>query len=173
MKLTLVRCSHLLFVPAVACSLFSPARRAHAASSYPATVLADNPSAYYRLEETSGVAAADSSVNGVAAAYTYNSANTYPQLDLPGITTNSILFNGGGFSTDVGSVDIPASALITPVAGDGTTPTAFSAELWVQPTGQPATYSVPIEMAQYPKGWNIYVSGADANGGTSYFYLNM
>src|SRR2546421_9976210 len=139
MKLTLVRCSHLLFVPAVACSLFSPARRAHAASSYPATVLADNPSAHYRLEETSGVAAADSSVNGVAAAYTYNSANTYPQLGLPGITTHSSLFNGGRFSTDVGSVDIPPSALITPAAGDGRPPTGVSSEPWVRPAGRPAT----------------------------------
>src|SRR5947209_6263683 len=125
MKPTLLRFSNLLFIPAVACSVLLPTTTVNAASSYPATILADNPSAYYRLEETSGGVAADSSVNGVAATYTYNSANTYPQLGLPGITTNSILFNGGGFSTDVGSVDIPASALITPVAVEGTTPTAF------------------------------------------------
>jgi len=145
----------------------------YAAADYPTTILADNPSAYYRLEETSGSTAADSSINGSSAAYTYNSANTYPQLGLPGIKTNSILFNGGGFSGDVGSVDIPASPLITPMQDDGIHGAPFSCELWVQPTAQPATYSVPIEMAQYPKGWNIYLSGADANGGTSYFYLNM
>jgi hypothetical protein len=143
-----------------------------AAADYPTTILGDHPSAYYRLEETSGTVAADSSVNGIPATYTYNSAMTDPQLGLPGIDINSILFNGGGFSSDVGFVDIPASSLITPVGDFGTNGGAFSAEVWVQPTSQPATYSVPLEMAQYPNGWNIYVSGADA-GTTSYFYLNM
>ena len=143
------------------------------AASYSDTVKADNPSAYYRLEETSGSTAFDASVNAVNATYLYNSANTSPQLGLPGIDTNSILFNGGGYSTDVGILDIPASGLITPLAADSVHGAPFSAELWVQPTAQPATYSVPIEVAQFPNGWNIYVSGADANGGTSYFYLNM
>jgi hypothetical protein len=143
------------------------------AADYPTTVLGDHPSAYYRLEETSGATALDSSVNMVNATYTYNLASTDPQLGLPGIDTNSILFNGGGYSTDVGSLDIPASALITPLAPDNVHGAAFSTELWVQPTAQPASFSVPIEVAQYPNGWNIYVSGADANGGTSYFYLNM
>ncbi len=137
------------------------------AADYPTTVLSDNPSAYYRLEETSGATAADSSVNAVSANYIYNSGLTYPQLGLPGINTNSILFNGGGFSSDVGYVEIPASSLITPPSG-----APFSCELWVQPTGQPATFSVPFEMAQYPNGWNIYVSGADS-GATSYFFINM
>ncbi|HWX21172.1 MAG TPA: LamG domain-containing protein [Candidatus Binatia bacterium] len=146
-----------------------PAARA----AYPDVILGDNPSAYYRLEETAGTTAADSSVNMVNATYVPNSLANDPQLGLPGIDTNSILFNGGGFSSDVGYVDIPASALITPPGDFGTNGGPFSAELWVQPTAQPATYSVPIEMAQYPNGWNIYVSGADANGGISYFYLNM
>ena len=144
----------------------------NSSAAYPDMILTNNPAAYYRLEETSGTTAADASVNAVAAAYTYNSGLTSPQLGLPGITTNSILFNGGGFSSDVGYVSIPASALITPVAADGTNGAPFSCELWVQPTTQPATFSVPIEMAQFPKGWNIYVSGADS-GATSYFYLNM
>jgi len=142
------------------------------AATYPDTVLADNPVAYYRLEETSGTVAADSSVNNTSASYVYNSALNDPQLGLPGIDTNSILFNGGGFSSDVGYVAIPASSLITPLAPDNVHGAPFSTELWVQPTAQPATFSVPIEMAQYPNGWNIYVSGSDG-GATSYFYLNM
>ena len=143
------------------------------AADYPTTILGDNPSAYYRLEETSGSTAADSSINLQNAAYSYNSGSTSPLLGLPGIVTNSILFNGGGWSGDFGFVDVPASTLITPLANDGIHGAPFSCELWVQPTGQPATYTVPIEVAQYPNGWNFYVSGADANGGTSYFYLNM
>jgi hypothetical protein len=142
------------------------------ADDYPTTVLSDNPSAYYRLEETSGNTAFDASINGINATYFYNSTNSDPQLGLAGIDTNSILFNGGGFSSDVGYVDIPSGPLITPIAGDGIHGAPFSCELWVQPTAQPATYSVPIEMAQYPNGWNIYVTGADS-GAISYFILNM
>src|SRR5215471_5041380 len=139
------------------------------AADYPTTVLADNPTAYFRLEELPGAGTAlDSSPNGLNGTYYYSSSDS-PQLGLAGIKTNSIYFNGGG--ADYGYVDIPASSLITPsqdtIHGD-----PFSCELWVQPSTQPADWSVPIEMAQYPKGWNFYVSGATA-GATSYFYLNM
>jgi hypothetical protein len=148
--------------------------RAASAADYPTTILADNPSVYYRLEETSGTTAVDSSVNGVNATYVYNSGNTSPQLGLPGIDTNSIAFNGGGWSGDNGYVDIPASTLITPLAPNNTDSAAFSEEMWVKVPSQPSTWQVPIEMAQYPNGWNIYVSGADAgNGAASWFYLDM
>jgi hypothetical protein len=148
--------------------------RAASAADYPTTILADHPSAYYRLEETSGSTAVDSSANGVNATYFYNSANTSPQLGLPGIDTNSIAFNGGGWSGDFGYVDIPASTLITPLAPNNTDSAAFSQEMWVKVPSQPATWQVPIEVAQFPNGWNIYVSGADAgNGAASWFYLNI
>jgi hypothetical protein len=144
-----------------------------ARADYVSTVLADHPSAYYRFEELTGAtSAADSSVNNNPANIFPNNESVYPQLGLPGIETNSFLFSGGTFS-DFAWVDIPASALITPLQNDNVHGAPFSCELWVQPTGQPSTYSVPIENAQYPNGWNIYVSGADANGGTSYFYFNM
>ena len=133
-------------LPVVAALALLGAREAGAVD-YPSTILADHPSAYYRLEETAGTSATDSSVNNVPATYIYNSGANDPQLGLPGITTNSILFNGGGFSTDVGFVDVPASPLITPMAQDGIHGAPFSCELWVQPTGVPATYSVPIELA--------------------------
>jgi hypothetical protein len=147
--------------------------RTACAADYPTTILADNPSAYYRLEELPGAtAAADSSVNNVTASIYPNNESVYPQMGVPGIDTNSFLFSGGGHYSDFAFVDVPASSYITPVAGSSGAP--FSCELWVQPTGVPVSYSVPIEMAQYGVGgWNIYVSGADANGGTPYFYLNM
>jgi hypothetical protein len=160
----------LRIVLLAAASVLSLATVASAAD-YPSTVLANNPSAYYRLEETSGSVAHDSSVNGVNAAYNFSTTGS-PQLGQPGIDTNSISFNGGG--ADYGYVDIPSSALIAPVGANGTNSGPFSAELWVQATSQPASWTVPIEVAQYPNGWNIYVSGADAgNGATSYFYLVM
>jgi hypothetical protein len=140
--------------------------------AYPDVILADKPSAYYRLEETSGTFAADSSTNGLNGTYVYNSTGTSPQLGLPGIDTNSIGFNGGG--SDYGYMDIPASALTTPVAADGSNSAPFSAELWVKATSQPASWTVPLEIAAYPNGWNFYVSGADAgNGSTSYFYVDL
>ena len=149
--------------------------RTAGAADYPATILADNPSAYYRLEELGGASTAtDSSVNGQNAAYNYNIENNSPLLGLPGIDTNSIAFNGGGWSGDFGFVDVPASTLITPLAANNTDSAAFSEEMWIEVPSQPATYAVPIEVAQYPNGWNLYVSGADdGNGPVSYFILNI
>jgi hypothetical protein len=159
-------------LPLVAALLLSGVRTVSAAD-YPTTILADNPSAYYRFEELPGATtAADSSVNDMTANIFPNNESVYPQLGEPGIDTNSFVFSGGT-SSDFAFVDVPGSQNITPLENDGVTPAPFSCELWVKPTGQPASYSVPIEMAQYPNGWNIYVSGADANGGTSYFYLDM
>lgn len=138
-------------------------------ADYPTTVLGDHPTAYYRLEELPGdVTAVDSSGNSLDATYHISTSGS-PAQGLPGIDTNSISFNGGG--ADYGFVDIPASSLITP-SQDGVHGDPFSCELWVQPTTQPSDWSVPLEMAQYPKGWNFYVSGS-AEGATSYFYLNM
>ena len=161
-------------LPFAAALVLAGVRTANAAD-YPTTILADHPSAYYRLEELSGATiAVDSSVNGVSATYYYNSSSTSPQLGLPGIDTNSISFNGGGWSGDFGFVDIPASTLITPLAANNLDSAAFSQEMWVKVPSQPATWQVPIEVAQSPHGWNIYVSGADAgNGAASWFYLNI
>lgn len=144
------------------------------ATDYPSTILADHPSAYYRFEELPGASTAvDSSPNGVNATYYENSEDTSPLLGVAGIDTNSILFNGG--SSDYGYVDIPGSDLISPAAADGTNSGAFSAELWVEPTAYPSTWTVPLEVAAYPAGWNIYVSGPGAGNpaGQSYFYLDM
>jgi len=145
---------------------------AHA--DYPSTILGDNPSAFYRFEELPGATTAvDSSVNGNAATYHYNNEDTSPLLGVAGLDTNSLAFNGGGWSGDFGYVDIPASSLISPTP-DGSTSGPFSAELWVKVPSQPPTWEVPLEVDQYPNGWNLYVSGADAgNGAGSYFYLDM
>lgn len=160
-------------LPFAAALVLSGVRTASAVD-YPTTILADHPSAYYRFEELTGATTAvDSSVNGVNASINPNNENVYPQMGLPGIDTNSFLFNGGG-SSDFGYVDVPASTLITPLAPNNTDSAAFSEEMWVKVPSQPVTWQVPIEVAQYPNGWNIYVSGADAgNGAASYFYLVM
>jgi len=136
-----------------------------AALDYPDTVLSDHPVAYYRLEELPGAAtAADSSGSGFDATYVMNSAGTYPQLGLPGIDTNSVLFNGG--TSDFGSVQIPYNILLSPTNSDGITGAPFSAECWVQATtDSPSDYTAPLAMsgpytASYPNasGWNFYQS---------------
>jgi hypothetical protein len=144
------------------------------AADYPTTILKDNPSAYYRFEETSGSIANDSSTNDISATIAENGEDTSPLLGLPGIDTNSFYFAGAGpgGSSDFGEVAIPNSAYIMPLATNGTSSGAFSAELWVQPTAQNSTYEVPLEVAAYPNGWNFYVTGADA-GTSSFFKLNM
>lgn len=148
------------------------------AADYPSTITNDNPSAYYRFEETSGGTANDSSTNDVPATIVYNGENTSPVLGAPGIDSNSFNFivPGPGGESDFGYVDIPESPLITPA--NGTNAAAFSAELWVRPNGFPADWSVPIAQGLNNgtafDGWNIYVSGPGAgNGNTAYFYLVM
>lgn len=75
----------LPFAVALAMAVVGAAR----AADYPTTILADHPLAYYRLEETSGTTAVDSSASG-AYPGEYVQNGVYPILGLPGIDTNSI-----------------------------------------------------------------------------------
>ncbi len=132
-------------------------------ATYPDTIMADHPVAYYRLEELPGAsAAADSSGNGFDATFVLDTTGTYPTLALPGIDTNSILCNGG---SDFGSVNIPYNILLSPTNADGVTGAPFSAECWVQPTTDSLTdYTSPLAMsgaysgayAASGSGWNFY-----------------
>src|ERR1700722_10314637 len=85
-------------------------------TNYPATVLSNNPVAYYRLEELPGATTAvDSSSNGLNATYVYDTASAVPELGLAGIDSNSIAFTGEA-SSDYGYIDIPFSQLLAPLA---------------------------------------------------------
>src|SRR5580658_777528 len=145
------------------------------ATNYPATILSNNPSAYYRFEETTNAGfpgtAMDASTNHNDGTYFYNGEDTSPLLGLPGIDTNSISFQTYNNNTsDYGYVDVPNGVGLTPAGGPNGG--AFSAELWVQPQASPGNggWMVPFEVAQYPNGWNFYVSGiGEGNGSTSYF----
>ncbi len=145
------------------------------AQNYPATVLADKPSAYYRFEETTNSgypgSAFDSTTNGYDATIYYTGEYTSPLLGLPGIDTNSYEFQiYNGTESDYGYVDVPNGAGLTP------SDNVFSVELWVQPQSQPGNggWQVPFEVCAFPNGWNFYVSGLqDGNGSTSFFYLDM
>ncbi|MCX6921629.1 MAG: hypothetical protein NT154_00185, partial [Verrucomicrobia bacterium] len=104
------------------------------AATYPDTVKADNPIAYYRLEETSGATAADSSASGLYPG-TYNDGGAYPQLGQPGIDTNSISLSAAvaGFVTAGYYADLNPQG-------------PFSFEVWARPTSTPTAgnYRCPI-----------------------------
>jgi len=131
------------------------------AADYPTTILGDKPVAYYRLEETAGGVAADSSGNHLDGAYVANSSSTFPLLGQPGIETNSAFFNGG---SDFAHVDIPYNILLSPTNGDGVTGAPFSAECWVQATSASLSdYTSPLAMSgayttiyANGSGWNFY-----------------
>jgi hypothetical protein len=124
--------------------------RAASAADYPTTILADHPIAYYRLEETSGSTAADSSASG-AFPGTYNISGSYPLLGQPGIVTNSITL----------SVSQPSS--VTAGYYDALNkPAPFSFEIWARPTStDPVNYRCPIGNfsgwgTATQSGWYIY-----------------
>ena len=157
-----------------AASVLLLATAAANAADYPTTILGDNPVAYYRLEELAGApTAVDSSPSAFDAIYSYdldtNGVPDYPQLGLPGIATNSILFHVYTDASSVlhhGFVDIPFHPELSPVTGDGQHGAPFSAECWARPLTQPANYSIPLAMfGKYEtgvynnaSGWNFYQS---------------
>src|ERR1700722_13911650 len=97
------------------------------ATNYPAAILADNPSVYYRLEELSGSTAFDSTTNQWNATIFENGESTSPVLGDPGIDTNAFEFigPGPGGQGDYGYVSVPYGPLITPLAADGTNAAPF------------------------------------------------
>ena len=124
-----------MFSPVAGACLLLGALAANA-TSYHNIILADNPVAYYRLEEASGSATAvDSSASGAyPGTYNYNldinSVPDYPKLGQNGIDTNSLFFH-----YYVDASNIPHSGTVTvnyDPALNGTG--AFTAECWVRPT---------------------------------------
>jgi hypothetical protein len=154
-------------MPLAAALVLSGVRIAGAAT-YPATVLGDNPVAYWRLEDTNGSATvADSTTNNNTGFVTYvtqaDAVTVYPQLGVPAIFTN-----GGSFaaSTGVGQgrIEVLVNTNINPTP-DGTNGAPFSVELWAMATTQPNNFCVPLDdssdFGQPPPfnnsaGWNIY-----------------
>jgi hypothetical protein len=142
--------------------------RTASAVDYPTTILADNPVAYYRLEEANGsTMVADFSGNSFDGFVNYvtqaDTITIFPQLGLAGIDTNSALF---ATSTGVGQgdIDVPFNTTMNPTT-DGTNGAPFSAELWVQAIKQPSGYAVPLDDSSDfnqpipwngSAGWNFY-----------------
>jgi len=132
------------------------------AADYPTTILADQPAAYYRLEEPAGSATAvDATGNGFNGTYSYdldvNSNPDYPLLGQVGIDTNSVLFH---VYTDTNAaahnsmISIPYSPTLNPAG-------PFSVEFWARATSDSTTYRIPVgSFGGYSpsSGWHFYQS---------------
>ncbi len=101
------------------------------AASYPDTVKADNPVAYYRFEDlTNATTVMDSSASGAnPGTINFDMSGAWPQLGQPGLGSNSIAFhlytdaNGDEFSY----VSVPYFPELTPAG-------PFTAECWARVT---------------------------------------
>jgi hypothetical protein len=136
--------------------------RAANATSYPATILGDNPIAYYRFEETSGTTAFDSSSTGsFPGTYFFSTDNLYPELGQPGIDTNSILLS----ASDPGFV----YAGYYPQFNEDA---PFSFEIWARPSSvDPVNYRCPIGNfsgwdVALTSGWYVYQTPGTASTST-------
>jgi len=117
------------------------------AASYPETVLADKPIAYYRFEETadSGIISDSSASAAYPGTIVFDDWSAYPKLNQPGLSSNSASFH---LYTDVSSVAqksfvaIPDQFSSNP---DFNQSGPFTAEAWVRPTSAGATdYRSPV-----------------------------
>jgi len=102
------------------------------ASSYSATVLADNPVAYYRFEDEAGAnMAVDSSASGLNPGIVNADAYAlFPKLGQPGVGSNSIsfhLYTGDNGLAQQSWVSVPYVAEMNPSG-------PFTLEAWVRPT---------------------------------------
>lgn len=154
-------------LPLAAVIILSGARSATAAT-YPATILGDNPVAYYRLEETNGsTTVADSTANGNTGFVTYftqsDGITMFPQLGVPAIFTNGAAF-ALGTGAGQGNIAVPVNSTINPSV-NGTNGAPFSAECWALAQIQPSSYVCPLDDSSdfnqpapfnNSAGWNFY-----------------
>jgi len=135
-----------------AASLILLLTRPASALDYPSTILADNPLAYYRFEETNGSVAADSSASA-AFPGTYVANGSYPLLGQPGIDSNSIALSA---STGNNYVTVAYNSALNQ-------PGPFSFEVWARPISSPTggAYRCPIGNSPAfgtatQSGWYVY-----------------
>jgi hypothetical protein len=127
---------------AAAALTFASGAFAADSATYASTVLDDRPAAYWRLDETSGSTAADSSPNGVAGAYAGG-----PSLGVPGAVFGSpaAAFDGTRQYVEV-------------AYAPGLNAARFSVEAWVKPSGGAGR-------------WRTVVASRDATGSLAGYVL--
>jgi len=119
--------------------------------SYSSEVLADSPVGYWRLEETTGATAADSSGNARDGTYTGS-----PTLGVPGalaISTNkATTFNG---TTQYVAISDNAAFSIP-------TTNLFSVEAWFRTTATGAVRNIVSKVTAANFEWSMFINGAPA-----------
>lgn len=103
------------------------------AVSYSSTILADGPTAYYRLDDTASTAA-DSGGNNLSGTIGSSVTKSVSGL-LTGDSDTAMAFPGVQNSS--GAVTVPRTALLEPS-------TTVSMEMWLRFTTTPKTYTVPM-----------------------------
>lgn len=101
-------------------------------SGYDATVLADTPVAYWKMQETTGTAALDATVNALNG--TYTGTLSLAQSAIAAGLGDSVDFPSGGTSY----ITVPDNALFHFSAGD------YTAEFWMLPASAPAVFQEPL-----------------------------
>ena len=134
--------------------LVNPPVRVHAGSGYSNAVIADGPTFYYGLDETSGTTATDSSVNGLNGTYIGS-----PALGVSGATgpSDTAISLPAGGSSYVNSNDVLSSA---------PAPSTFTLEAWVDIPGAITTPSTIIGYSSPPstkQGFNWYLNADDTS----------
>jgi hypothetical protein len=171
------------------------------AASYPDTIKADNPVAYYRFEDpTNATTVIDSSASGAnPGTIMPDYSGAWPQLGQPGVASNSIAFH---LYTDANGdersyVNVPYFADLTPAG-------PFTAECWARATSWGTQVRCIVgNLSSFSDGWwfrqeagttprwlwvqnggGIYMAGGNItknewahlvvtyDGTTSYFYAN-
>lgn len=144
------------------------------ADSYAQTILADNPLAYFRLEEQlgEGTAVDSSSTGAYAGTYVYSMDGLYPKMGQPGIDTNSVYFRT--YTDEAGSaetsyVEIPYSEQLNPSG-------AFSAECWVRAmsisdTGTRAPFGSFEGWVTDAPGWFFYQTMNDPGNPSKWAWI--
>lgn len=141
------------------------------AQNYHATVLSNNPAAFYEMQEAPGASTAvDSTGNGYDGTIQYDTGfagtNDYPVLGVPGVDTNAYLFHNytdTDFETHNSDVLVPYQAALNPSG-------PFAVEFWARPTSDANTYEVPVgNFAGYSygppySGWHFYEAPASGGG---------
>jgi hypothetical protein len=129
------------------------------AASYPETILADGPTAYYRLEDPAdSVDIIDSSSTGnyIGSVYMDDLAS-YPKFQQPGIGSNSVsfhLYTPEGGTLQRSHIEIPYNPDLNPAG-------PFTIECWVRPTSVGTDYRCPVGnfggwgTTPY-QGWHFY-----------------
>jgi hypothetical protein len=112
------------------------------AASYSETVLADQPTAYYRLEDAADSASiVDSSTSGAfGGTVTFDELASYPKFVQPGIGSNSVSFH---LYTPEGGA-LQRSHIEVPFASELNQAGPFSVECWVRPTSVGTDYRCPV-----------------------------